>query len=91
MQPLLARKYWNKLKERPRKEGRQLVTNCHQLKTLDRVGRTLLSADVDVDVDFASGCCLCIEDQAQRLHQLQLRCTRLSALHVHVGATHNHG
>ena len=27
-----ARKYWNKLKERLRKEGSQLVTNCHQLK-----------------------------------------------------------
>jgi len=27
-----ARKYWNKLKERLRKEGSQLVTKCHQLK-----------------------------------------------------------
>ena len=27
-----ARKYWNKLKERLRKEGSQSVTNCHQLK-----------------------------------------------------------
>ena len=28
-----ARKYWNKLKERMKKEGAdQLVTNCHQLK-----------------------------------------------------------
>ncbi len=27
-----ARKYWNKLKERLKKEGSQLVTNCHQLK-----------------------------------------------------------
>ena len=28
----MARKYWNKLKERLSKEGSQLVTNCHQLK-----------------------------------------------------------
>ncbi len=27
-----ARKYWNKLKERLRKEGSESVTNCHQLK-----------------------------------------------------------
>ena len=27
-----ARKYWNKLKERLKKEGGQTVTNCHQLK-----------------------------------------------------------
>ena len=26
-----ARKYWNKLKERLKTEGSQLVTNCHQL------------------------------------------------------------
>jgi hypothetical protein len=25
-------KYWNKLKERLRKEGSESVTNCHQLK-----------------------------------------------------------
>ncbi len=28
----MARKYWNKLKERLGKEGSQLVTNCHQFK-----------------------------------------------------------
>jgi hypothetical protein len=27
-----ARKYWNKLKERLKKEGSQTVINCHQLK-----------------------------------------------------------
>ena len=27
-----ARKYWNKLKSRLKKEGSQLVTDCHQLK-----------------------------------------------------------
>jgi len=28
----MARKYWNKLKERLGKEGSQLVTNCHRFK-----------------------------------------------------------
>jgi hypothetical protein len=27
-----ARKYWNKLKQRMKEEGSELVTNCHQLK-----------------------------------------------------------
>jgi DNA-damage-inducible protein D len=27
-----ARKYWNKLKERLKKEGSESVSNCHQLK-----------------------------------------------------------
>jgi hypothetical protein len=27
-----ARKYWNKMKERLKKEGSQSVTNCHRLK-----------------------------------------------------------
>jgi hypothetical protein len=27
-----ARKYWNKLAERLKKEGSQVVTKCHQLK-----------------------------------------------------------
>jgi len=27
-----ARKYWNKLSERLRKEGSEVVTNCHRLK-----------------------------------------------------------
>ena len=27
-----ARKYWNKLKQRLKDEGSQLVSNCHQLK-----------------------------------------------------------
>ena len=29
-----ARKYWNKLKERLKTEGSQLVTNCYQLKMI---------------------------------------------------------
>ncbi|MEW6088306.1 MAG: hypothetical protein AB1498_08380 [bacterium] len=28
-----ARKYWNKLKERLKKEGSESVTNCHRLKS----------------------------------------------------------
>lgn len=35
----MARKYWNKLKERLVKEGSQLVTNCHQLKMLAADGK----------------------------------------------------
>ena len=34
-----ARKYWNKLKERLKKEGSQLVTNCHQLKMTVQDGK----------------------------------------------------
>lgn len=38
-----ARKYWNKLKERLKKEGSQLVTNCHQLKMLADDGKQRLT------------------------------------------------
>lgn len=34
-----ARKYWNKLKERLKKEGSELVTNCHQLKMVAQDGK----------------------------------------------------
>lgn len=34
-----ARKYWNKLSERLRKEGSQVVTNCHQLKLVAEDGK----------------------------------------------------
>ncbi len=34
-----ARKYWNKLKERLKKEGSQTVTNCHRLKMLAQDGK----------------------------------------------------
>ncbi|MFB3894682.1 MAG: Bro-N domain-containing protein [bacterium] len=34
-----ARKYWNKLKERLKKEGSQTVTNCHQLKMMAEDGK----------------------------------------------------
>ena len=38
-----ARKYWNKLKERLKKEGSQLVTNCHQLKLAAADGKNYLT------------------------------------------------
>lgn len=34
-----ARKYWNKLKERLKKEGNESVTNCHQLKLVATDGK----------------------------------------------------
>jgi hypothetical protein len=34
-----ARKYWNKLKDRLKKEGSQSVTNCHQLKLMAADGK----------------------------------------------------
>ncbi len=40
-----ARKYWNKLKERLRKEGSQLVTNCHQLKLEAADGKKVVSGE----------------------------------------------
>src|ERR1017187_258415 len=39
----VARKYWNKLKERLGKEGSQLVTNCHQLKMAADDGKQRLT------------------------------------------------
>jgi len=38
-----ARKYWNKLKERLRKEGSESVTNCHQLKLKASDGKKYLT------------------------------------------------
>ncbi|KKW25290.1 MAG: hypothetical protein VE99_C0002G0008 [candidate division Kazan bacterium GW2011_GWC1_52_13] len=35
-----ARKNWNKLKERLKKEGSESVTNCHQLKLEAADGQT---------------------------------------------------
>jgi len=39
----LARNYWNKLKERLRKEGNQSVTNCHRLKLEAADGKKYLT------------------------------------------------
>lgn len=38
-----ARKYWNKLKERLKKEGNETVTNCHQLKMQATDGKMRLT------------------------------------------------
>jgi len=38
-----ARKYWNKLKERLKKEGSETVTNCHQLKMAAEDGKMRLT------------------------------------------------
>ena len=40
---LMARKYWNKLAERLKKEGSELVTICHQLKLLASDGKMRLT------------------------------------------------
>lgn len=42
-----SRKYWNKLKERLKKEGSQLVTNCHQLQMPAADGRLRLTDVAD--------------------------------------------
>ena len=36
-----GRKYWNKLKQRLKAEGSELVTNCHQLKLPSTDGKIL--------------------------------------------------
>ncbi len=41
-----ARKYWNKLKQRLKEEGSQLVTNCHQLKMIAQDGIMRLTEKV---------------------------------------------
>jgi hypothetical protein len=47
-----ARKYWNKLKERLRKEGSQVVTNCHQLKMIASDGKYYLTDVADTETMF---------------------------------------
>jgi DNA-damage-inducible protein D len=42
-----ARKYWNKLKERLKKEGSESVTNCHQLKMEATDGKKYLTDTAD--------------------------------------------
>ena len=42
-----ARKYWNKLKERLKKEGAELVTFCHRLKLLAADGKKYLTDVAD--------------------------------------------
>jgi len=45
-----ARKYWNKLKERLKKEGNESVSNCHQLKFEAADGKFYLTDAADVEV-----------------------------------------
>jgi prophage antirepressor-like protein len=42
-----GRKYWNKLKQRLKEEGSQLVTNCHQLKMTAADGKKRLTDVAD--------------------------------------------
>ncbi|MBA4320598.1 MAG: hypothetical protein C0412_19565 [Flavobacterium sp.] len=44
-----ARKYWNKLKERLKKEGNESVSNCHQLKFEALDGKYYLTDATDVE------------------------------------------
>ena len=44
-----ARKYWNKLKDRLKKEGSQLVTNCHRLKLTAEDGKQRLTDVADAE------------------------------------------
>jgi len=45
----MARKYWNKLKERLIKEGNESVTNCHQLKLISADGKKYATDVADVE------------------------------------------
>lgn len=47
-----ARKYWNKLAVRLRKEGSQTVTNCHQLKMKAGDGKMRLTDVADIETLF---------------------------------------
>ena len=44
-----GRKYWNKLKQRLREEGSELVTNCHQLKMRAADGKKRLTDVADTE------------------------------------------
>ncbi len=44
-----TRKYWNKLKERLKKEGSESVTNCHRLKMEAADGKKYLTDAADVE------------------------------------------
>lgn len=47
-----ARKYWNKLAERLRGEGSEVVTKCHQLKMLAADGKMRLTDVADTETMF---------------------------------------
>lgn len=44
-----GRKYWNKLKQRLKEEGSELVTNCHQLKMTAADGKKRLTDVADTE------------------------------------------
>ena len=44
-----GRKYWNKLKQRLKEEGSELVTNCHQLKMRAAEGKNRLTDAADTE------------------------------------------
>ncbi len=44
-----ARKYWNKLSQRLRDEGSQVVTNCHRLKIQAKDGKYYLTDAADIE------------------------------------------
>ena len=46
---LTARKCWNKLKERLKKEGNETVSNCHQLKLKAADGKMRLTDVADTE------------------------------------------
>ena len=47
-----SRKYWNKLAERLRKEGSEVVTKCHRLKMLAADGKMRLTDVADTETMF---------------------------------------
>ena len=47
-----ARKYWNKLKQRLKEEGSQLVTKCHQLKMTAQDGKKRLTDVANAELLF---------------------------------------
>ncbi len=47
-----SRKYWNKLAERLRKEGSEVVTKCHRLKMLAADGKMRLTDVADTEATF---------------------------------------
>lgn len=44
-----ARKYWNKLSERLKKEGSEVVTNCHRLKMIAQDGKMRVTDAAEVE------------------------------------------
>ena len=44
-----GRKYWNKLKQRLKEEGNELVTNCHQLKMTAADGKKRMTDVADTE------------------------------------------